>query len=414
LKQVSDAKRWCIAEMSNDGKIVNYIEKKELPIKNRWALVGYYHLMDSKYLKSCVDKAIKNGGTQISDFLKIYGKKFSIKGKNVSQWHDFGNLDNLVKARKMLLQPRHFNSLTVNPILNTITKVSSQNEKIINEINWYEELPNELKILTPRLIKHSKNDNKIKIIQEYYGYPTLAELYVYGELHKDQWYSILNQVIQIHNEFKSFKKNSDPKDIHNMYFEKTQNRLEKLSANDDSWDKILDKKEIEFNRKTLPNYFSLQKEIKKKIKDLTKLDQFCIIHGDFCFSNILFDLNNYIIRLIDPRGSFGKKGIYGDPRYDIAKLRHSICNYYDYIINDIFEIKEKHNGYSSKIFINEKLKTLNNDFDVMIKNAKYNLDEIKFIEGLIFISMLPLHSENFKRQIMMYLTGLNLLNEVFS
>jgi len=36
----------------------------------------------------------------------------------------------------------------------------------------------------------------------------------------------------------------------------------------------------------------------------------------------------------------------------------------------------------------------------------------QFIEGLLFISMLPLHHENPQRQKMMYLTGLTLLNEV--
>jgi hypothetical protein len=27
--------------------------------------------------------------------------------------------------------------------------------------------------------------------------------------------------------------------------------------------------------------------------------------------------------MIDPRGSFGEVGIYGDNKYDIAKMRHS-------------------------------------------------------------------------------------------
>jgi hypothetical protein len=42
----------------------------------------------------------------------------------------------------------------------------------------------------------------------------------------------------------------------------------------------------------------------------------------------------------------------------------------------------------------------------------YNLQHIKFIEGLLFISMLPLHQDYPKRQLMMFLTGIVRLNEV--
>jgi hypothetical protein len=38
------------------------------------------------------------------------------------------------------------------------------------------------------------------------------------------------------------------------------------------------------------------------------------------------------------------------------------------------------------------------------------LEEVKFIEGLLFISMLPLHADHPRRQTMMYLRGLELLN----
>ena len=65
--------------------------------------------------------------------------------------------------------------------------------------------------------------------------------------------------------------------------------------------------------------------------------EFSIIHGDFCFSNILFDRKNTSIRLIDPRGSFGEFDIYGDPNYDLCKLSHSIEGDYDFFINGLFD-----------------------------------------------------------------------------
>ena len=115
---------------------------------------------------------------------------------------------------------------------------------------------------------------------------------------------------------------------------------------------------------------------------------------------------------MDPRGGFGVKGIYGDPRYDIAKLRHSVCGLYDFIVYDMFDLKYGKDGFTGQIYTNGAT-DISRGFDQMLLAEGYNIVEIRFIEGLLFISMVPLHQESKKRQLMMYLTGLKLLNEVF-
>jgi hypothetical protein len=49
--------------------------------------------------------------------------------------------------------------------------------------------------------------------------------------------------------------------------------------------------------------------------------------------------------------------------------------------------------------------------DELIQN-QWNLNEIKLIEGLLFISMLPLHKDHFERQLAFYSIGIQRLNEV--
>jgi hypothetical protein len=51
-------------------------------------------------------------------------------------------------------------------------------------------------------------------------------------------------------------------------------------------------------------------------------------------------------------------------------------------------------------------------FDELTRAAGYDLGEIKLLEGLLFVSMLPLHDGDPTRQRMMFLTGLGVLNEV--
>ena len=167
-----------------------------------------------------------------------------------------------------------------------------------------------------------------------------------------------------------------------------------------------------FNGRRLQGVLQLRERLDQRAQALANSGVICIVHGDFCLSNILFDIGSQIIRLIDPRGNFGQRGVYGDARYDIAKLRHSLCGLYDYILADMFEFEESDKGFKATVFSNGTQRVVGGTFDRLVEDAGYNLNDIRFLEGLLFISMLPLHHGHPRRQRMMYLTGLNLLNEV--
>jgi hypothetical protein len=174
----------------------------------------------------------------------------------------------------------------------------------------------------------------------------------------------------------------------------------------------LSRESVTLNGRRLSGIYALREVLEQKTKELALNAKTRVIHGDFCFSNILFDVNSQIIRIIDPRGSFGRKGIYGDPRYDIAKLRHSICGMYDYILADMFELRQLDGDFECQTYANGKPRAVGQMFDAMVSEMGYDLEEIRFIEGLLFVSMLPLHQGQPARQRMMYLTGLSLLNDV--
>lgn len=410
--KVEDSRRWCLVVPGSDGTIADFIDKKELVNNPYMALAGYYHLCHGDYLRDCVEKSIAVGQQELSDVLRRYEVAYPLQTRHVREWFDFGHIDNLVDARRRLLQPRYFNSLSINPVLNTITKVSQHTQKLRDEIAWYRDIPEELKVLTPRIITHEAPDDNLQISQEYYGYPTLAELYVYGELHTDIWLSILRHVLRIHNEFRRYEGNIEPKHVRAMYIDKTWQRLSTLQEQDPYWADILVRENITFNGRTLRGVYSLQEEINSYAQLLAETAPISVIHGDFCFSNILFDLSNQIVRLIDPRGSFGCSGVYGDSRYDVAKLRHSVCELYDHIMADMFDVRGTATGLDAHIYVNENLHIVASDFDRMLSAIGYDVDEIRFIEGLLFVSMLPLHKGHLARQQLLYMTGLSLLNGV--
>ncbi len=410
--RVDESRRWCLAISDARGRVVAYRDKETTTPEPKLALAGYYHLLHGDHLRACVAESVRQGESELSEVLLRYGGTYPIQARPVQQWFDFGHIDNLVEARRRLLQPRAFNSLSINPILNTITKVSEYDQKLQDELDWYLQLPDELKVLAPRVVSHRRVNQRLEIVQEYYGYPNLAELYVYGDLPVDTWLSILRHALRIHQEFRRFPGTLEAAAVARMYIDKTWQRLDAWRRQEPAWAALLDHEKLTFNGQVLRNIREMEGALRQRAQTLAASAPICVIHGDFCFSNILFDVNNQIIRLIDPRGSFGRKGIFGDARYDMAKLRHSVCGLYDYIVADLFELHQDGRDFVGQIYVNGMPPRLAAAFDRQLVDLGYRLDDVRFIEGLLFMSMLPLHHGQPWRQRMMFLTGLGLLNEV--
>jgi dTDP-glucose pyrophosphorylase len=410
--EVEDSRRWCLGIIDQGGILADFVEKRDGVSGPRYALAGYYHLRRGDYLMRCVDDCVADGERELSAVLRRYGSLCPIRARKVDRWHDFGHLDNLIAAKRALLQPRYFNTLEVDPVLNTITKVSEHDAKLRDELAWYLQLPDHLKVLTPRIVSHDEVAGRIRVVQEYYGYPTLAELYLFGELHPDVWSSVLAHVLRIHQEFRKFEGELSPAELETFYLGKLMDRLADLRDAEPGWKERLQRAEVRLNGRALLGLPCLMDDLRARVQSLAAAAPISIVHGDLCFSNILFDPNNRIIRIIDPRGSFGRPGIYGDARYDLAKLRHSVSGLYDFIVADMFEIEETPAGFTAHTFANGTAHIVGALFDEQLRAAGYDLDEIRLVEGLLFLSMLPLHSGHPARQRMMFLTGMTLLNEV--
>lgn len=412
VQEVEDSYRWCIAKIDESHRVTDYFDKHTHTQVPNYALCGYYHFLDGRYLIHCITQCIAKQNLQMSDVLRRYQEIFPIRAKFVDTWFDFGNIDNMISSKQQLLQSRYFNSLSIDPVLHTITKVSLFDEKLQNELNWYESLPQQLKVLTPRIIGKRKENGRLHLTQEYYGYPTLAELYLYSNLELASWATLLQTVLNIHLKFKEFTGKLSAESISHIYSEKTKQRLAKLRDTDSYWGHLMNRPVLTINGEKLLNLPLLEDWIARSIENLINTSEICIIHGDFCFSNILFDINNRIVRLIDPRGSFGEKGIMGDPRYDMAKLRHSISGCYDYIMADLFEVKENDYSFKLELFTKNNVEQIKVLFDKLLQKVGYDVAQIRFIEALLFISMIPLHLDYPNRQRVMYLTAIQIFNQL--
>lgn len=333
------------------------------------------------------------------------------------EWIDVGHEVNYFRAKTKLLSGRTFNAIKVDRGAGVLEKTSLNHQKLVNEINFIKMLPAEISIFFPRIIKNVEkiSNSQSKVTMEYYGYPNLAEYLLYWDLDEILLGRIFQAIGHFLTQLKQYRYSLGVRAYLDFYFTRTQQRVGLFSdqLKQHHLQKYITAPKLIINQKTYDNISLLYKRIARKIEAMYDEADFCIMHGDLCFNNILFDIQNEIIRLIDARGSFGEKciGIYGDIKYDLAKITHSGIGCYDYIVSDLFfwEIKNKSFNYEFNLRPNYPiLKTVNLN---LIKEFGYNYKDIMFLVGLLFVSMCALHHDNVKRQMVMYMHGIKILNE---
>ena len=126
-----------------------------------------------------------------------------------------------------------------------------------------------------------------------------------------------------------------------------------------------------------------------------------VMHGDFCFSNILYDVRSRRIKTIDPRGITpdGAITLYGDVRYDIAKLSHSIIGMYDWIVAGYFNVDIQDKDIRFEVDMRPIHQEIQKLFIVAV-DQHFNISfvELLAMQIQLFLSMLPMHSDDSSRQ----------------
>lgn len=351
------------------------------------------------------------------DALNLYAKDVGLSAKyDESAWLDFGHLNTYYDSRRMLTTQRAFNELNIKS--NIVTKTSQYSEKVEAEAEWFESVPFDLKAYMPAYLgKVINNDKKITGYRLDYEYLCpLNDLYVFGELSIRSWHNILESCFEFLEKCKLPTKNHVDDQVlkrwfSELYQHKTETRLAeyaKQSGMSISSDWI-------FNDKVYPSATKIFEEMLSYI-DATSHDDVGVMHGDFCFSNILYDFRRRSIKVIDPRGFIvpGEKNGYGDVRYDMAKLFHSVMGMYDFIMAGYFKVDVSNNRLSLELPDASKYTQINDMYLGMLKEKGYGNDNtIAAITVLLFMSMLPLHYDRPDKQAALFANAYRLYSIFF-
>jgi hypothetical protein len=341
------------------------------------------------------------------DALTEYSHRFGLKEIIQPGWLDFGHLHTYFHSKAKRTTERSFNSLEI--IDRQVVKKSTKNQKVMAEADWFEALPGKLRLNCPIYLGRENANNEVSYSTEYLYLSTLSELFVHGKLPSKVWEKIFNSC----NEYIGFASKIKPKenissDVASLLISKNMNRLADL----DLGDKIDLNKKIILNLKVLPSVNDLVDELMSKIEINEKY--FGCMHGDFCFSNIMYDFRVSAIKVIDPRGTLNgiDSSIYGDIRYDLAKFFHSIVGYYDLIIANRYEFKiNSINRFDFKIFVEDDQTEITQLFLSSKLAKRFDIDQVLAIMIMLFVSMIPLHTEDPDRQLALLLNAYRLYSD---
>ena len=308
---------------------------------------------------------------------------------------------------------RDYNSFEINKPRGIISKLSKE-DRLKDEIDYYRNIDDVNSIFFPRFFD---SDDPGVLNLEYYAYNNLGDYMIYQDFDSGFWEQVVDQIKCVLDSFGKNCKHGNFSDFaRKMYIDKTEHYYNDLIQNFDKFKIISDHKTLKFNGKSYLNFEEIWDNIKGIIEeDLLPLDTMQVIHGDFCFSNVMCGVNEKtdtcLLKCVDPRGRFGEKGIYGDVLYDIGKLRHSYEGGYEYIIYDEFDLRENGTSEFEVSFSNNNLHQIAKVFN---NHSIFNSREVKLIQGLIYIGMCSRHYDSVDRQTVMYNQGIKFLNEVLN
>jgi hypothetical protein len=411
LEKVPETERWSTATLDDDNFVVEIFEKGNVS-GGAFGICGVYWWQSASELFSVFPKELE--GAEISDVLYPFVGK-AMLGIVPEVWCDSDHGDMRENSRHRILESRSFNRIEIDDFRGTIKKSSTNTEKLIREIEYYDNLPSELKIFFPRMLDYSVTSEEVFQVLEYYSYPTLSEIYCYEDAPSYVWKRVLSKLSRI--TFEEFSSNgqqvskSQPT-LREVFLEKIESRNLELAKRNDELSVLIEARELHINGRKYKGVYEILNESNKVIDSLRSENS--VIHGDFFLGNILCEPDSNNVKLIDPRGGFSLSSCFGPQLYDVAKLGFSLVGRYDLIIADkfVFDISNLENSeISFEIFETTSHSDIESEYLSTYLNGRVAKPVAKLLSGLLLLSNPIFHLDRVDRATAMILQGIRLTND---
>lgn len=334
--------------------------------------------------KSDFSDSFYMGDEEVKDilFLKASKENNLDNIKHLSDKADFIAIDSLEDYlnNKSVSLVREFNK--INFTEKTVEKSSlTKREKIIDEYNWFNNMPDHLKRYCPKVLdKDLYAADGSMYTMEKLTYHPLDKVMLFESNDSELWNDIFEKLFKCFKDFNNTEVAGEGTFMRAMY-KKTVDRIKGYPSH------------ITKDEKLIEEFMPIFKDMCEKEDNK---GYSTVIHGDFCFGNIMYKTEEAEVKVIDPRGS-----LWGSYLYEMAKLYKSIVGNYYYTDYELYAYNEETDGF---YLYDKAQRDIQKIFDKFI-NENFDKEEIKnfyITVTSLFLSMVPYHPHNSKNQTIFY------------
>jgi hypothetical protein len=331
----------------------------------------------------------------------------AVRMERAAGWLDFGHLQTFFQSRLAVTTARAFNTVRIDGL--TARKSSADSAKIWAETHWLQEAPPSVQVYCGRLLGFGSDAGQVFYETEYEFLPVLSELFVHGAVGRKPWLRILASCEAFVAACAAVKgPGSGDAALKALAADKTLARLEAF-ARATGFDI---ETPLRYEGRACPSLVGIAERLVPAY-DLASGRAESLMHGDLCFSNLLYDSRVRRIKAIDPRGLVGDRPtIFGDLRYDLAKLAHSVVGRYDQIIAGRCRVEASggdHRITFEDIACQPWLEAALGD--LVVDGVGGLSAPVRAVTIGLFLSMLPLHADRPERQGAFVANALRLFRE---
>ena len=339
------------------------------------------------------DKSVLSDVPESGELVRwMQQEKLAFEELSLAGTREFGLLEEYEKLEKVKTRP--FNRIIKEGDCLIKEPVDAQGEELAKrEAAWYQVAKNKGIKGIPQIY------NLSPLRMEYIDGQNIYEADMSYEQKKDVLAKLVDTLKSVH------RIETVPADSFSMkeaYYNKTMNRLSKV----EDLVPFAREKYIRVNGRNCRNVFFYRDRLEKALERLT-CDHFSFIHGDCTFSNMMLREDGSPV-LIDPRGYFGFTELYGDERYDWAKLYYSIVGNYDRFNLKDFRLNILDDEVKLSIESNQ-WEDMEKDFFDLTETDPY---EIKLLHAVIWLSLTTYAWQDYDSVCGAFYNGLYYLEEV--
>lgn len=288
---------------------------------------------------------------------------------------------------------RYFNTIEETDSPGILVKKSSDTKKIQEEYEYWYSLPKDLRQYFVKPFSFKLENNTASYYMEEIKADNAGAQVAAGQMSDQSFSSFFAHLVKFRKIAASYSIDSHELDVDRnskfLVLEKTKSRLDELEST--YWvDSRYASSLMDASVSGASLYSLLVSVFMDKYSNRAS-KRVVLSHGDLTLSNILWDYETDVFRLIDPRG---KSYMYMDEYYDLAKLSQSINGRYEDIIRGDYSLDVNRGELSFPKEQDTEQQKIFNDY---VKAEGIDLDLLRVYEASLFLSMLPMHLDDPQR-----------------